>query len=202
MTTITERNILDAANDLVDEGIKVTNKSVRDRLGGGSYQTINPVLKTWSNTRADRLTAPDAVRARLIECADDIWTIAKKHAAQEFSHSRAEYQNIINELQELNDTQESEVGKLGETRQALTEALTVAEGQINDIKQSTEREMKTKTDELSDLRVKIDDLHEGHAKKIESLYSRIAGLEGELGACSSQRDILTLKAGQLESDLL
>lgn len=57
------RSIRAAADRLKAAGKKPTLKAVREALGGGSYATIQPVLKAW---RDDQMAAPPAGMAKEI----------------------------------------------------------------------------------------------------------------------------------------
>lgn len=53
ITKFTPDAILRAANELKSLGIKVTQKSVREKLGGGSFTTINKALVDWGEADQD-----------------------------------------------------------------------------------------------------------------------------------------------------
>ncbi|MFK0569651.1 DNA-binding protein [Endozoicomonas sp.] len=49
--------VFQAAETLVAKGIKPTMEKVREVLGGGSYATINPLLRGWRDTQGGNASA-------------------------------------------------------------------------------------------------------------------------------------------------
>lgn len=86
--------IFAVCNSLTSKGIKPTLESVRKELGGGSFSTINPILKEWkeSQTSKPMVIAPiPPEAAKAVEQATSlIWSIATEHQAEAISAIQAE----------------------------------------------------------------------------------------------------------------
>lgn len=52
MASAIEQAVYDAADELMRRGQRVTVRTVREFLGGGSFTTLTPILKNWRQLRA------------------------------------------------------------------------------------------------------------------------------------------------------
>src|SRR5690606_40605394 len=62
---ISKQEIIDAAEQLVAEGVNPSMQAVRERLGGGSFATISPVLREWKENR-------EATTVAVLEMPSDV----------------------------------------------------------------------------------------------------------------------------------
>ncbi len=53
---ITKDQIIEAAEALKSAGVNPSMAAVRERLGGGSFATISPVLREWRESQEQRAT--------------------------------------------------------------------------------------------------------------------------------------------------
>lgn len=94
MATLTEDKILEAADQLMEQGENPTMAKIREYLGNrGSFTTINQALKKWKAKQAIesqpiKVEAPEAITARLSDLGSEIWEIAQQLANQTLSSER------------------------------------------------------------------------------------------------------------------
>ncbi|WP_281648582.1 DNA-binding protein [Parendozoicomonas sp. Alg238-R29] len=74
---IKEIDILNAAESLIMENINPTMERVRDKLGGGSFTTISPILRKWKNDQKSNnkllFDMPEKIPQLGEKLAKDIW---------------------------------------------------------------------------------------------------------------------------------
>lgn len=112
MTMITEQAIISAAQALVEEGTNPTQVTVRERLGGGSFATIGPVLKRWKQQQVEAQVVPEvelpvSVSDSLHDLGAALWTQAVTAAESRMEHEReqiaSEREQMADELKEASD---------------------------------------------------------------------------------------------------
>jgi len=102
MTTNLE--IYAAADSLVHRGMRVTQAAVREVMGGGSFSTIGPALKSWPN-RIKKMSekvpevAPAFVNVEAAKFASRVWEAARSVAAEQLATERAEMVNSQSALE-------------------------------------------------------------------------------------------------------
>jgi chromosome segregation ATPase len=136
-TTVNEKTILRAANALHQDGHKVTQSAVRDKLGGGSFATISPVLKTWreNNDAVEKLLeveVPEEIANRGTQLLALIW----KKATDQAEEGRQEMEDRILRA----ETQQAEAE--ADASEAMKEKqfeLETAQGQIKELEEFLDR---------------------------------------------------------------
>lgn len=98
MSGISEKDILATIRALEAEDEKVTIEAIRSRLGGGSFSTIQPVLKRWRNQSAQNLVAPQEIQNIMRDVADQIWSKAEIVASRKFNGHKLELERTISDL--------------------------------------------------------------------------------------------------------
>ncbi|MGY0503975.1 DNA-binding protein [Luteimonas sp. e5] len=77
---LTEEDVFAAASALDAEGIRPTQKAVRERLGGGSFTTIAAAMQVWHQRRsapaATRIPIPDVLSKSMEEATQQVWDCA------------------------------------------------------------------------------------------------------------------------------
>ncbi|WP_027856455.1 DNA-binding protein [Marinobacterium jannaschii] len=90
--TDTREKVFDAADQLLIEGVRPTQQSIRDRIGTGSISTINKALNEWWQSIGERLNK-DASRPDLpdqvIDSASRMWQQSLAYAEQALSEKAA-----------------------------------------------------------------------------------------------------------------
>lgn len=77
---VTEEDVFAAATALDGEGIRPTQKAVRERLGGGSFTTIAAAMQRWHQRRAvpaaTRIPIPEPLSEATSELLQRVWDCA------------------------------------------------------------------------------------------------------------------------------
>jgi hypothetical protein len=170
---ITMRDVELAADTLLRSGERPTIERVREKIGRGSPNTINPLLDVWWKRIAARLDAGPAALHRLPESvahvAEALWTQALDEARR-----RVE--------QELNRDARN-VAKLDADLEVRSHVLTLREGELTARIESRERDIEefrrqVRTVELATRKAQAT---------IDAQLQRIASLEKELLARVQRR---------------
>lgn len=93
MTTITVEKIIETAERLMSEGKNPTQVTVRAALGGGSFATIGPVLKSWKDGQKEdhalaEIQVPEAITERLEQLQGAVWQAAVGEAERRLTAER------------------------------------------------------------------------------------------------------------------
>jgi hypothetical protein len=163
---ITSRDVELAADALLREGERPTIERVRERIGRGSPNTINPMLDAWWKRLAARLDAGPAALHRLPETvahvAEALWMQALDEARR-----RAE--------QELN-RQARSAAKLEGDLEVRSHVLTLREGELKS-------RLDAREHDIDELRLRLRTLELGGRKDqatIGAQAKRIIDLENQL----------------------
>ncbi len=82
------QKVFEICDDWNEKGQKPTLDRVRHLPGGGSFTTIQPLLKEWKESRAsdqasETLKAPDDIRGQVESLAAQIWAKASARARED-----------------------------------------------------------------------------------------------------------------------
>ena len=87
--------IFKACEEIQASGVKPTLERVREALGGGSYTTINPLLKEWkdqqTSNQAEPLELPPEAMQAVSQAAALIWKIANAKSVELTSAMKQEF---------------------------------------------------------------------------------------------------------------
>lgn len=126
------------ADILLQEGIRPTQQSVRERMGSGSITTINKALNAWWNELGDRIKAntshpmlPDPVA----ESASKLWRQALAYAEKELEGQREELEQSYRKKIKQVVTQDSS------TNQELKELRSQCLRLLQENEKSTEQKL-------------------------------------------------------------
>ena len=89
-----KERIFAICNQLVEQGIKPTLIKVRSELGGGSFSTINPLLKQWKEDR--RMSDTHTI----VDLHNEIATISQKATVLIWKAANDHYNKIKTDEQE------------------------------------------------------------------------------------------------------
>jgi hypothetical protein len=121
---VTREQVFETADALVNEGQSPTVVSVRTRLGGGSPNTIAPLLSEWKALNETRQAAglppvPEPVEAVLRQ----VWGVAWKEAQGQLETERAALGKLREEVAKERAEMLAEIGRLdGELEAAREDA--------------------------------------------------------------------------------
>lgn len=154
---ITREDIIQAATDLQSNGINPSMAAVRDRLGGGSFATISPVLREWKEGKEQRATVaiemPGEAKTAIDRAGADIWRIitglaterltkVQNDAEESIKASIAERDEALGEIERLE-------AALAQKTDDLSESLATQDLMRNDLQDAS--------DEIKQLEIKTAD---------------------------------------------
>lgn len=111
----TKVRIMEAIERINARGEKVTNVSVKNELGGGSFSTISPYVKQWRESQRvamPTVTLPDHIRERGIQLMGAIYQECEEEAKQDNVKLKQHYEVHIADLEAENDEQANELARL------------------------------------------------------------------------------------------
>lgn len=90
--------IFNICESLTEQGIKPTLENVRNQLGGGSFSTINPLLKAWKDSKtsapAEKIAIPPEAAKAVEQTTALLWTLATEHHNEALNAIRTEATRI------------------------------------------------------------------------------------------------------------
>ena len=138
---ITRDQVLEAARSVAAEGKEPTYVNVRQKLGTGSFTTIQKYLRDWrtadqAEPEAKPTTLPEAFTEALNRFGGEAWRAVSGWAKDEIEAARRAYE-------EKRKEQEIELERAGTTVDALQESLNAVEEERDRLRREAE-EFKTK----------------------------------------------------------
>lgn len=155
----TAERVLEAADKLLQQGVRPTQQNVREELGSGSISTINKALNVWWRQLGARISEkqqrPDLPEP-VVESANRLWQQALGYAEHAFAERKEEmdryYENFsrqaeqgrheaieeLNELRAQNARLLSDRERTGDDKQALQQQVVMLESQV--IRLTSERD--------------------------------------------------------------
>jgi len=121
--TVTKQRVFRAAENLTEQGIEPTNRNIRTELGGGSLQTITPLLKEWKVLQEQSADIPASVASSLESAMREAWAEAKKTAKLAFTGEKnlleARMAELKDELRLRDETAEGLNAKIVELNRTI-----------------------------------------------------------------------------------
>ncbi|MBQ4840016.1 DNA-binding protein [Pseudoalteromonas luteoviolacea] len=169
---ISKDQIIEAAEALVSEGINPSMQSVRERLGGGSFATISPVLRKWKEDREATTVAvlemPSDVKSALERFGVDLWKAASSLASAQFEKLKEESRSSIDSANNERDEALREI-ELLESQVMLRDDQMASFHDENDLLRSQLNEESNKNIALQ--------------QRVTDLQETIANLKSDLKEC-------------------
>lgn len=169
---ISKDQIIEAAEALVSEGINPSMQSVRERLGGGSFATISPVLRKWKEDRESTTVAvlemPSDVKSALERFGVDLWKAASSLASAQFEKLKEESRSSIDRANNERDEALREI-ELLESQVMLRDDQMASFHDENDLLRSQLNEESNKNIALQ--------------QRVTDLQETIANLKSDLKEC-------------------
>jgi hypothetical protein len=113
---ITKEQIIQTAEELESEGVNITMNAVRERLKGGSFATISPVLREWKRSREKTaqtaLEMPSELNGAIQRAGAEIWSVASALASAKLEAVQIEAQALVDEAQSERDEALKEIENL------------------------------------------------------------------------------------------
>lgn len=142
---LTMEQIHETADQLVAEGIKVTQQAIKDRIGG-SFSTVNKGLRLWRSEQkviqhSEHITLPHELENRFTVAITQLWEQAQTLANDRLSSERQALQNAQQDVRAKLVTMDDQLEQLEQELATTQETLAVT--------QTTNREHLKTIDELN-----------------------------------------------------
>jgi chromosome segregation ATPase len=179
---ISKEQVFEVATALQEEGTAPTVQSVRDRIGSGSYSTINTHLAAWRKEHVGQAPAnipdmPEKVR----NAFNQVWAAAAKAAQDDVETQRQALEAMRREMDKEKADMTVEIARLekeveeattkletaGRDLEAQRKGRAAAEKQVTDLRIENARlDERTKAAEgvADELREQLKTLHERFAE--------------------------------------
>ncbi len=134
---ITKKQIFEAATHLQEAGIASTVQAVRERIGSGSYSTINAHLAEWRKTHAEQalVNIPD-MPEKIMSAFNQVWASAIKSAQEDVETQRQALEVMRREMDKENADMVAEIKRLEKELEAITqEVIDAKAGKVSAEKQ-------------------------------------------------------------------
>lgn len=122
---VTPERVFAAANRLKDLGvplIEITNTRIRQELGGGSMETIQPLLKEWKR-RTDNpvdLEMPGEMNEELKSFGRSLWQTAARAAQTKAAQQFENYYAVVRERDQLYHEIDKSAAQINTLNDAMT----------------------------------------------------------------------------------
>ncbi|MGI5310321.1 DNA-binding protein [Rheinheimera sp. WS51] len=177
---ISREQIIDAAEQLAGEGINPSMQAVRERLGGGSFATISPVLREWKEKREATTVAvlemPSDIKGALERFGADLWKAASALATAQFEKLKEESRFSIEAANKERDEALAEIERLEVDLLAKDELVSSAKGELTQLQGVADEERR----KVAALQQRNDDLQETIAGLRDDLKESKAEARGTL----------------------
>ncbi len=100
------QEVLNAIEALVSSGHTPSLRAIRDHLGKGSFATIQPILKDWTDKQREiemREQAPPEIIEHVSNNTHVIWKRAQKIALAKYANAQRKLNDAVNALKHEND---------------------------------------------------------------------------------------------------
>lgn len=184
MQKTTREEVFAAASELEASGEKVSQRTVRAHMGGGSYATIGPILKEWQEKRegtakAAEIVMPEVVAERFSTACKSLWNEAVAEAQkgveterQSLAAEQARAKEAVTEAEAIVADLESEAAERDaviETQKAdLAASRQEAEAAAKRAAEA-ENEVSRLTEKASGLQLRLSDA----TQSIEKLEAQV-----------------------------
>ncbi len=183
---ITQEQVFETAQVLLDEGQTVTVSALREKLGTGSYSTISAHLAKWREENSGRQPSDIPAMPSSVENAlRHVWALAWKEAQRlikterdgldaarrEIEKEKKDMANEIARLEAQSIAQGDELKKAAETLEKRNNTLSDAQNALNGLKIDNAR---------LDERVKSSEQRAGEFKEeLDKLHTRLKEATGQ-----------------------
>lgn len=180
-------NIFQICDDLNEKGQKPTLDRVRQALGGGSFTTIQPLLREWKDKRSEEpasspASVPDDIRAMLDALAAQIWLKASVKAGENLKALRDGMQTRLDEAEQERSDAAAEVERLETETQMQKQNLQTSEDELKSLRTALHAaniDIQVQSKQIVET--------EGLTKRHEKLLLEVGELRGRLAAVTEKK---------------
>lgn len=205
MAMVNRDSVFEAADALVESGMRPTLQNVRDKLGGGSFSTLSKFMEEYRAQAAAKShpikePAPEAISEQLGAVAAEIWATALslanarlsaereglEQARAELEQSQAEAIELADQLSDENEQLKSSLFE----REHLIKTLTA---QVSELTSNAQKDAAQYTElkaEADKAQVKIGEIEKRVSDYKERLEQQKTELTGTIEKISEQSDRL------------
>ena len=224
---ITKEQVADAAAAIQAEGVEPTYMNVRERLGSGSFSTIQKYLKDWRGSGAETKPKeaeelPEPFREVLQRFGLEAWRAVSVWAKDELEEARKDFERRVAENQAeaekaaaTVDALQVELNSLGEERDSLRtdveearSKLAAAEGALSETRKQVEREIernqaleRRNQEELSAAAKDFERRIAEHQSEIDKVAKTVNALQAELDKVREERESFRREAEGARANL-
>nr|VFJ73098.1 MAG: replication region DNA-binding N-term [Candidatus Kentron sp. FM]VFJ77571.1 MAG: replication region DNA-binding N-term [Candidatus Kentron sp. FM] len=186
---ITEEQVIQAANELQEEGIRPTTTNVQERIGSGSYSTVGKTLAKWREENKARTVAeippmPDKVQ----KAFDQAWAAAIRQTREDMETERQAFDARRREFEKERHDMAVEIERL---EGVLEETEGKAAGFQEEL--GREREINAKgAEKLSGLKLENARLEE----RLKASEARAEELRGQLQSLQMEMARIAERSGR------
>ncbi len=184
---ISKEQVFEAAAALLEEGAAPTVQAVRDRLGSGSFSTINSHLAEWRREHADQAPAnipdiPEKVQAAF----NQLWATAARTAREDVETQRQALEAMRREMDKERADMAAEI-------KHLEKSLEEAQGTIGKLETglAEERQGRLAAErQVTDIRIenaRLDERAKATEKRAGELKDQLEGLQVQFAEAVKQK---------------
>ena len=187
MKTADRQTIFEICNELDEKGQKPTLDRVRQMLGGGSFSTIQPILKEWKERRAaepatEPLVAPEDIRGLVESLAAQVWNKAKVKASADLQTLKTAMQARFDDVEQERNEGAAEIERLEKEAGQQKEKAATVENELAEYKNALQQarvELAVQSKQLVEA--------EGLQKRHEKLLLEFGELKGRLASAAEKK---------------
>jgi chromosome segregation ATPase len=183
---ITQEQVLEAAQALLEEGITPTVAAVRERLGSGSYTTISAHLAEWrsQNTQAPANIPemPERVRTAL----NQVWAQAAAAAQEGLETQRQALEAMRRELDKERADMGAEIERLERAQEQAQEQIEHLRASFTEA-QTTNREAQAQLLELKVENARLGERASSAEGRGAELREQVQGLQQQLAELAGKQ---------------
>ena len=170
-----KNKIFAICEELQKNGVKPTLEKVREALGGGSFSTINPILKEWKEQQATSeqptLELPPEAMQAVSQAAALIWKIASDKSTELTNSIKTEFETLLKEANAEKEEALKEIARLEQTAAKLN------------------ADNESQAQQISALNLQLQKLqlsHNADSQHIEELKTELKQVHSEANTLSAQ----------------
>ena len=185
---ISRAQVLEAASALQEEGTPPTVQAVRERIGSGSYTTINRYLDEWRKEHAGQAPANiPAMPEKVMGAFQQIWATAARVAQEDVETERQALEAMRREMEQAKADMAAEIARL---EKDLEETHHKAEGLGKDLeverKGRAAAEEQVTTVQIENAR--LDERAKAAEGRAAELKEQVEGLQVKFAEVAKQQE--------------